>query len=319
MRKLVRAISEDTFESWDKQRQDQWLKDHPNSKFKNLDEIKNLRKEIKDKTSVRMSDYVDNWGQGNREREAEDQKLSQLDERLKRLEKKPLHKVRLTKPKEVSPLTKYKIQKDGEPQFSKTLEPFTNFSKKTGIRTPDDLKEFAEKLSNDYGNYEAKQEYKKLTNALLNKYKGTVVHSGELNPEEKQLIQMLALYKKEKAYYDENERRKESPEYKNWQEMRDNYERANNRLKPLIREWYNAKGAEESATNEEEKSKLAKRRAQLGRELHSKRLEVDKLIKETNAFEKANEQKFPDPFRIEEPLFGKSTIDPDKLKNNTFR
>ena len=40
MKRLVKAISEKTFESWDKQRQEQWLKDHPNSKFKDLDEIK---------------------------------------------------------------------------------------------------------------------------------------------------------------------------------------------------------------------------------------------------------------------------------------
>lgn len=319
MRKLVRAISEETFESWEKEKQNQWIKDHPNSKFKNLDEIKNLREEIKDKTSFRPSDYADNWGQGNREREAEDKRLSELDERLKRLERKPLHKVRFTKPKEVSPLNKYKLPQSEEPHFSESLEPFNNFSKRTGIRNIDDLKQFAENLSKDYGNYEARQSYKKLADSLLNKYKGTVVHSGDLDPSEKKMIHMLALYKKEKEFYEENERRKQSPEYKKFLEMRDNYERENNRLKPLMREWYNAKGEEvrirdNPNISQEEKDKVSRRRAQLGKELHNRRLNVDKLIQETNEYEKQNrDSKFPDMFPVSEPIFGKQSIEFEKL------
>lgn len=313
MRKLVKAISEETFESWDKKRQSQWIKEHPNSKFKNLDEIKNLREEIKDKTSIRMSDYADNWGQGNREREAEDKELQSLDEKLKRLERKPLHKVKITKPKSTSPLNKYKISQEGEPSFSKALEPFTNFSKKTGIRNIDDLKSYAENLSRDYGNYEARQEYKKLADSLLEKYKGTVVKSGELDPNEKKLIQQLAIYKKEKEFYNENERRKNSPEYKKYLEMKDNWERQNKRLRPLMSEWYTAKGQEDKATSPEEKSRLAIRRAKLGKELHNKRLEVDKLIKETDNFRAENESNMPDIFPVAEPIFGKQTIDSNKL------
>lgn len=314
MKRLVKAISEKTFESWDKQRQEQWLKDHPNSKFKDLDEIKNLRKEIKDSESFRMSDYSDNWGQGNREREEENRYIGDLNERLKRLERKPLHKYKPSKPK--PPLTQYKLEREGEPHFSETLQPFVKFSNKTGIRNIDDLKEFANNLSKGYGyeNAQAKKDYKKLADGLLNKYKGTVVHSKDLDSNEKKLIQMLAIYKKEKAFYEDNEKRKENPEYKNWQEMRDNWERANNRLKPLMREWYNAKGAEERATSEEEKSRLAKKRAQLGRELHNKRLEVDELIKRADDYEKQyRESKFPDMFPVAEPIFGKPSIEPEKL------
>jgi len=320
MKYFTKAISEETFESWDKQRQDQWLKDHPNSKFKNLDEIKKVRKEIEDKTSFRMSDYAENGSQWLREKDAEDRELNYLNEKLKRLEKKPLHKFRLVKPKEVSPLSKYKLQRDGEPQFSKTLEPFINFSKKTGIRNIDDLKEFAENISRgyDYENIQARKDYSKLADTLLNKYKGTVVHSKDLDSNEKQMIQMLAIYKREKAFYEENEKRKESSEYKKFLEMQDNWNRENNKLKPLIQQWMLAKNAEEKANNNpnisiEEKERFRKARAKLGKELHDRRLLVDKLIKETDDFQNANKSKFPDPFPIHEPIFGKQTIDSEKL------
>lgn len=314
MKRLVRAISEEIFDSWDKEKQNQWLEDHPNSKFKNLDEIKDVRNQIKDKSNVRMSDYAENLWQWKRESEQEDQELQQLNDKLKRLEKKPLHKFKPAKPQ--LPLDKYKIDQEGEPNFSKTLEPFVNFSKKTGIRTAEDLENYANELSKGYGfeNYQAKQEYKKLADSLLNKYKGTVVHSSELDPNEKKLIQMLAVYKKEKAYYEENERKKESPEYKKFLEMRDNYERENRKLKPLIQEWYNAKGMEEKAKynpnmSEEEKRKLTEKRARLGKELHNRRVQVDNLITETDKFEKENQSKFPNKFHVDEPIFGKKTID----------
>lgn len=314
MKKLVKAISEKVFESWDKKRQEQWLKDHPNSKFKDLDEIKNLREEIKDKEAFRRSDYADNWGQGNREREAEDKELNALDEKLKRLEKKPLHKIKYKEPKPVSPLTKYKLPQEGEPHFSKTLEPFTNFSKKTGIRNIDDLKSYADNLSRSYRyeGYQAKQDYKKLTDSLLNKYKGKTVSPKDLNADEKKLIQMLAIYKKEKAFYEENEKRKENPEYKKYLELDEAAEKANKKLKPLINEWYGMKGLEEKAEGEE-KAKISRKRAQLGKELHNQRLAVDNLYKEANAYKQANESKFPDMFPIQEPIFGKPTIEPEKL------
>ena len=320
MKRLVKAISEKTFESWDKQRQDQWLKDHPNSKFKDLDEIKNLRKEIDEKESFRPSDYADNWGQGNRERESEDRELDQLNEKLKRLERKPLHKVRLKKSKPVSPFDKYKLPQDKEPQFSEQLEPFVNFSKKTGIRNIDDLKKVANDLSGsirNYESYQAKQEYKKLADSLLNKYKGKTIKTSTLDPEEKKLVQMLAIYKREKEFYADNEKRKENPEYKQWQEMRDKWERANENLKPLMRSWYNAKGAEERETNPERKQELTRKRAQLGKELHNERLKVDNLIKQADDFEKKyRKDKFPDLFPIEEPIFGKQTIESEKLGLN---
>lgn len=314
MKKLVKAISEKVFESWDKKRQEQWLKDHPNSKFKDLDEIKNLREEIKDKEAFRRSDYADNWSQGNREREAEDKELNALDEKLKRLEKKPLHKIKYKEPKPVSPLTEYKLPQEGEPHFSKTLEPFTNFSKKTGIRNINDLKSYADNLSRSYGyeGYQAKQDYKKLADSLLNKYKGTTVSPKDLDPNEKKLIQMLAIYKKEKDFYEENERRKENPEYKKYLELDEAAEKANKRLRPLMSQWYEMKGLEEKAEGEE-KAKISRKRAQLGKELHNQRLIVDKLYKEANAYKQANESKFPDMLPVQEPIFGKPTIEPEKL------
>lgn len=314
MKKLVIAITEEIFESWDKVKQDQWLKDHPNSKFKNLEDIKNLRNIIEEKQSVRMSDYADDWGQGNREREAEDKELKDLDEKLKRLERKPLHKVRIKKVKPVQPLTEYKLPQEGEPHFSKDLEPFTNFSKKTGIRNIEDLKRVADSLSEGYNykNLQARQTYKNLADNLLNKYKGITVKVKNLEPSEKKLIQMLAIYKKEKLYYEENERKRKTPEYKKYQELVETAEKANRELKPLLREWYGLLGLEER-TPQEKRQEISRKRAQLGKELHRQRLAVDKLYQKASAYKKANNSKFPEFFPIQEPIFGKPTIEPEKL------
>ena len=264
-----------------------------------------------------MSDYADNWGQGNREREAEDRELRDLDEKLKRLERKPLHKVRIKKDKPVPPLTDYKLPQEGEPHFSKTLEPFTNFSKKTGIRNIDDLKRVADNLSGGY-NYkilQARQAYKDLADSLLNKYKGITVKTKDLDSSEKKLIQMLAIYKKEKSYYEENERKRQNPEYKKYLELEEIAEKANKGLKPLIREWYRLLGLEEN-TEQEKRYEISRKRAQLGKELHRQRLAVDKLYQKASAYKKANDSKFPEFFPVQEPIFGKPTIEPEKLGLN---
>ena len=311
MKKLVKAITEEIFESWDKQTQDKWLKDHPTSKFKNLDKIKQLRQSIKTKQTFKPSDYADSWKQGNIERQEEEKDISQIQEQLKRLERKPLRRL-IHKP--LSPLKKYKLPQKDKPSFSKELQPFNNFSKETGIRNIDDLKTYADKIFNKrFQDVRAKNEYNKLADNLLEKYKGIIIHSKDLDPNEKKMIQMLAIYKKEKEFYNENEKKKESSIYKKWLQLKEQSENENRKLKPLMQQWYNIKGQEEK-TEGEEKLKLHNRRVQLGKELHNKRVAVDNLIKQANTFEQQNREKFfPDAYPIQEPIFGKPNIEPEKL------